>query len=279
MSSSNRGFVIPIGGAEDKSANSKVLDRFVELCGGTDAKIAIIPTASELSDTGDRYVEVFKGLGVRDIYNLKIKDSKDADKNKYLEKLKEVTGVFITGGNQRRLVKSLGDTEAEKIIKERNLSDNLHVAGTSAGAVYVCEHMLASGESGLLPSEEMAKLDKGLGLLKNIIVDQHFSQRGRLGRLLSVLSTSSNEVQVGLGIDEDTAAFIGPDECLEVVGNGRITIVDVSKVHYAAVNKDHEQKTIDLAGIVMHVLSEGNKFKLGMKEVIPISESNLDIAQ
>ncbi|MCE3268391.1 MAG: cyanophycinase, partial [Burkholderiales bacterium] len=273
------GFVIPIGGAEDKSTDSKVLDKFVQLCGGREARIAIIPTASELSDTGDRYVEVFEKLGVKEAHNLKIKDSRDAERASYIKMLKEATGVFITGGNQRRLVKILDDTEVEEIIKERNQNDQLHVAGTSAGAVYVCKYMLASGGSGLLPGEEMATLGEGLGLLKNVIVDQHFSQRDRLGRLLTVLSTSPSEVQVGLGIDEDTAAFIGPDECLEVVGNGRITIVDVSNVKYAAVNQEHDDKIIDLAGIVMHVLSEGNKYKIKTKEVIPVGESNLDIIQ
>ncbi|MDH3225297.1 MAG: cyanophycinase, partial [Gemmatimonadota bacterium] len=207
-SDGTRGHIIPIGGAEDRTTESTILHRFVDLCGGRDARIAIIPTASTLGDTGNLYLDAFKALGAGRSRVLPYVDRHDTDREDWLGKLNQATGIFLTGGNQLRLSTVLGGTPVATAIRRRNAA-GVHVAGTSAGAGFLSEHMIAYGEEGFNPKAEMVTMAAGLGLTNRVIVDQHFRQRDRLGRIFTALS--GNPFAVGIGLDEDTAAFIGPD--------------------------------------------------------------------
>ena len=146
----SRGYIIPIGGAEDKVRDRTILRRFIELCGNSEACIAIIPTASSLEDTGDRYVKIFKGVGAKDVRILNVVDRTDADEQRQIDKLEGVTGIFMTGGNQLRLSTVLGGTALATQIRRLNAS-GVHVAGTSAGAAFISEHMIAFGAEGSTP--------------------------------------------------------------------------------------------------------------------------------
>jgi cyanophycinase len=252
-----RGYIIPIGGRESKLANPKVLEKFVQLSGGKNAHIVIIPTASELSDTGENYVNLFKTLGVKSAYSLEIQKRADTSKADYLEKIQEATGIFMTGGNQLLLSTTLGGTPVAQLIRRKNQAGT-HVAGTSAGAAFIPEHMIAGGQPGLMPRGSMVVLAPGLGLTNKILVDQHFSQRDRLGRLLTALSY--NPFITGIGIDEDTGAFLGPDNIIEVVGSGMLTIVDMSHLDYSSVHKASTDEPISLVGIRMHTLVSGARY-------------------
>ncbi len=252
-----RGYIIPIGGRESKLANPKVLEKFVQLSGGRDAYIVVIPTASELPDTGDNYVSLFKNLGVKSAYNLQIEKRVDASRPEYLERIQKATGIFMTGGNQLLLSTTLGGTPVAQLIRRKNQAGT-HVAGTSAGAAFIPEHMIAGGQPGLMPRGSMVVLAPGLGLTNKILVDQHFSQRDRLGRLLTALSY--NPFITGIGIDEDTGAFVGPNSIIEVVGSGMLTIVDMSHLDYSSVHKAGPNEPISLAGIRMHTLVEGARY-------------------
>jgi cyanophycinase len=254
---SNRGFIVPIGGAEDRSPEGAILRRFVELCGGRRARLAVIPTASQLEETGANYEQVFHALGAHWARSLPFEQRSDCDDPEALAVLSEVDGVFLTGGNQLRLSTVIGGTEVSKLLRRRNL-EGLHVGGTSAGAAILSEHMIAYGDEGNVPRAGMAHLAPGLGMFHTVIVDQHFSQRNRLGRLLSALAL--NPRLVGLGIDENTAAFIGPDDVMRVVGEGSVTVVDAANLGHTSADRVSPGQIIELHNVVLHVLSHGARF-------------------
>ena len=179
-----KGSVMIIGGAEDKVRERVILSRFVELAGGSAARLTVISTASSLgAAAGELYRRVFGELGcdvVRPIHAVTRAEAND-EANAYA--LRDATGIFLTGGNQLRLSSTIGGTLIAHIIQERHAAGAV-VAGTSAGASAMSTHMVAFGASGASPRQRMAQLAAGLGVLPDVIVDQHFQQRNRLGRLL-----------------------------------------------------------------------------------------------
>jgi len=251
----NRGYTIPIGGAEEKLRDPAILERFVEVCGGRDARIAIIPTASSLPDTGVRYERVFHELGVSLTRVLPFEKRADCDDPRWLRRLERADGVFLTGGNQLKLSTTIGGTGVAEIIRRRNAEDGLHVAGTSAGAAVMSEHMIAFGAEGPTPRADSVTLAPGLGLAPDFIIDQHFRQRDRLGRLLTAIAY--NPRLVGVGLDEDTAAFIAPDGTLTVRGSGAITIVDPSDLEYSSMDSALQSESVCVLNVRIHVLTEG----------------------
>ena len=176
-----RGYVIPIGGGESRRRNPTILRRFVEICGDSKAHIAVIPTASKRSDTGERYKRAFRELGAETVSVLPFRSRSDCDDERYLTVLDEVDGLFMTGGNQVRLSSIIGDTPVAKKIGARYL-EGLHVAGTSAGAAIMPEHMIAGGESGSVPRADMVEMAPGLGLTDRLVIEQHFRQLDRRDR-------------------------------------------------------------------------------------------------
>lgn len=257
-----RGFIVPIGGAEGKGKNPAILSRFVELCGGSDARIMVIPTASLLNETGPLYKELFESLGAESMC-VPIENREECFDQETLRILKGATGIFITGGNQLRLSTILGGTPVARGIRKLN-SKGVHVGGTSAGAAIVSEHMIAGGRSGSSPRESGVELAPGLGLTNRVIIDQHFNQRQRMGRLLAALSF--NPFACGLGIDENTAAFIGPDGRMEVVGRGTVTVVDPADLRHSSMSYVRRAEAVTLIGLKLHVLAEGAHFNVETRE-------------
>src|SRR5271170_6917127 len=142
-----RGYIVPVGGAEDKEGPAEILRRFVAVSGGEDARIAIIPTASQLESTGRRYEDIFKDLGVKEAMALPFKTRRDTEREDWLAVLEEATGVFLTGGTQLRIATVLGGTPVAKAIRRLN-ARGVSVGGTSAGAAILSEHMIAFGSEG-----------------------------------------------------------------------------------------------------------------------------------
>ena len=259
-----RGWIIPIGGAEEKDNSPRILQRFVELCGAHgDADIIVIPAASQLTDTGARYERIFAELGAARVTAMDFDTRRDCEESGRLERLKSATGVFFTGGNQLRLSTILGGTSVARALRLMNAS-GVHVAGTSAGAAFISEHMIAFGEEGSSPVSGAVRLAPGLGLTNRFIIDQHFRQRDRLGRLLAALAF--NPFAIGLGLDEDTAAFIGPDNTLEAAGSGSITVVDVSGMKFSSMDTAAEGQPVCMLGIAMHILIAGATFNLHTRQ-------------
>ncbi len=262
----SRGFIVPIGGAEDTISDRAILRRFADLCGGADARIAVIPTASVLADTGQRYMDVFRSVGAGTVLEVPALSRADAESEAMLTLFDGVNGIFLTGGNQLRLSTILGGTPLAQRVRRLN-AHGVHVAGTSAGAAFCSEHMIAFGDPGATPRAGKVSMGPGLGLINRIIVDQHFRQRDRLGRLLAALSY--NPFPIGCGLDEDTAAFIGPDDVIEVVGSGAITVVDVSQLEYSSMAEAVFGEPVELIGVRLHVLAAGSRFDLARRKAIP----------
>lgn len=260
-----RGFIVPIGGAEDKEGSRIILRRFVKLAGGRGARIAVVPTASRVSDTGARYRALFADLGARDVRVVAVRDRRDVERADWEAALEDVTGVFFTGGNQLRLSTILGGTPLATRIRRLNAA-GAHVAGTSAGAAFVSEHMIAHGDEGATPLVGQVSLAPGLGLTNRVVVDQHFRQRDRLGRLISALST--NPFAVGLGVDEDTAAFLSPENVVEVVGSGAVTVVDLSEVVSSTAAQAARGAPVQISGVRLHVLGHGARFDLESRRAV-----------
>ncbi len=254
-----RGWIVPIGGAEDKEHDPRILKRFLRVCGGSEADIVVIPTASRLEDTGARYEKIFSELGAARVTSLNFATRADGEREDWLERIAYATGVFFTGGNQLRLSTILGGTRAAKMIRQTNAA-GVAVGGTSAGASILSEHMIAFGAEGGSPRADSVRLAPGLGLTNRFIIDQHFRQRDRLGRLVSALAY--NPFPVGIGLDEDTAAFIGPDNTLEVEGSGAVTVVDADSAEFSSMAQADESEPVCLIGLRVHVLVRGATFNL-----------------
>lgn len=257
-----RGWLIPIGGAEERTSSADILSRFCELSGGRDARILVIPTASELADTGPTYVSLFKSSGANS-RSMAIERREDCFDEELTRLLERATGIFITGGNQLRLSTILGGTPVAKLIRSRN-ADGVPVAGTSAGAAIMAEHMIAGGAAGPTPTENGVTMAPGLGLVNKVMIDQHFRQRDRIGRLMTALSY--NPYASGLGIDEDTAAFIAPNGVLEVVGTGAVTVVDPADLSFSSMHDATAADPITLIGLKLHVLAAGGRYDIESRE-------------
>ncbi len=253
------GTVIVIGGAEDKVRDRVILARFAQLAGGPDARIAVIATASSFGlEAGERYKAIFTELGAASVTPLNTTTRAQANDEHAAKVIAESSGVFMTGGNQLRLSSMLGGTRVAGAMVE-SFRRGAVVAGTSAGASAVSSHMIAFGASGATPKHRMAQIAAGLGLLPGVIVDQHFQQRNRLGRLLSLIA--QNPSLLGLGVDEDTAGVVGPDQVMEVIGRGSITVVDGAASETDAWEiRGH--RPLMISGVVLHSLPAGYRFDL-----------------
>jgi cyanophycinase len=254
-----RGWIIPIGGAEDKDTNPRILERFVELSGGSTADIVVIPTASRMKDTGLRYEELFGGMGVARVEVLDFDTRRDCQEEGRLARLAQASGIFFTGGNQLRLSTILGGTNVARTIRLRN-AQGVTVAGTSAGAGFLSEHMIAFGKEGSSPRASSVRLAPGLGLTNRFVIDQHFRQRDRLGRLSAAIAY--NPFAIGIGLDEDTAAFISPDDILEVEGSGAVTVVDAHDLQFSSIAHTDEDDPVCMLGLGVHILIAGSTFNL-----------------
>ncbi|HSN71132.1 MAG TPA: cyanophycinase [Steroidobacteraceae bacterium] len=255
----DRGWIVPIGGAENKENDRRILSRFVELSGGSDADIVVIPTASRLHETGNRYERLFRDLGAGAVTVMDFDTRRDCQEPNRLQRLEAASGIFFTGGNQLRLTTLLGGTPVAKLIRIRN-AHGVTVGGTSAGAGILSEHMIAFGDEGSSLISGSVRLAPGLGLTNRFVIDQHFRQRDRLGRLLTALAY--NPFAVGIGLDEDTAAFIGPDETVEVEGSGGVTVVDAADLSYSSMDTISEGQPVCMLGLKVHILVAGATFNL-----------------
>lgn len=259
------GTLFAIGGAEAKLRRRIVLGAFVSAAGGPDARIAVVSSASSLGgEVVGVYREVFTSLGAREVVSLRPESRAQAGESDLVEPLGKVSGIFMTGGNQLKLSSLITGTPFGDGIHEA-YQRGVAVGGTSAGASILAEHMIAFGAGGATPKQRMSQLSAGLGLIQDVVIDQHFEQRNRYGRLLSLVAQSPS--LLGLGIDEDTAAVIHYGSQLEVIGRGAVTVVDGQRV---VSNAFAAKRTAPLliSGAVIHVLPAGSQFDLSNRTLI-----------
>jgi cyanophycinase len=274
------GHLLIIGGAEDKLRQRQILSRFVSLAGGADARVTVISTASSLGDEAtDLYQSLFHQMGVTDVRGLRPLTRDDANNPELVEAVADATGIFMTGGNQLRLSSVIGGTALGRTIVDRHRGGTI-VAGTSAGASAISTHMVAFGTSGATPKQRMTQMSAGLGLLPGVIIDQHFEQRNRLGRLLALVAQSP--ALLGMGVDEDTAALVSPSGVLEVIGKGSVTLLDPARIQTDAYEvKRHRPMMI--SGVLLHSLPSGYRYDLRKRRLLaplrPVSATDRELAQ
>jgi len=270
MASNNRdgqldGQLVIIGGAEDRSEDCKILREFIRRAGGMEAKIVVMTVATELpKEVGDDYIRAFEGLGVEDIRILDTIYYDDTSSESSLEAIRKATGVFFTGGDQARIVDTLKQTKIDKLLHQQ-FSKGLVIAGTSAGAAMMPDTMIVEGDSETNPRVDAVDLGPGMGFLTDIAIDQHFSQRGRIGRLLSAMA--QNSTNLGFGIDENTAAIFNGN-LVKVVGDGAVTVVDMSNLSHSNLSEILRDEDLALCGINLHVLPDGYGFDLNTRTPI-----------
>ena len=250
------GHLLVIGGAEDKYNERRILKKFLELAGGEAAEVLIVPVASDFPEfAADVYTQAFRNLGVANPRVLRATSRQDivqADVEKLVD---GVTGVFMTGGDQMRLVSLIGGTKLAEALRKKVRETNVVMAGTSAGAAAMSTSMIVRGEPSSHPHKNAVKLSPGLGFLKNIIIDQHFSERGRISRLITAVSY--NPYNLGIGIDENTAIILNGNGSLEVFGHGSATIVDGSQITFNEIAEVTDNEPFSLCGVQFHVLRDG----------------------
>lgn len=259
------GVLMPIGGAEDKVRESVILARVTELAGGSAARIVVITTASAFgAEVKKVYSDVFGRLGAHAVETISPKTREAADDQNLVDLIDQATGVFMSGGNQLVLSTVVAGTQLGAAIHHAHERGAV-VAGTSAGASVQSEHMIAFGRSGATPRMRSSQLSAGLGLVPDAIIDQHFTQRNRIGRLLSLVSGSPH--LLGLGLDEDTAAEIRPDQILHVLGRGVATILDGRDMQTSYATARRSQPLL-ASGVILHALPAGAQFDLRARKLV-----------
>lgn len=253
--------VMIIGGAEDKVHGRQILYTFFNRAGGTDARIAVIPSASRDPEAiGNRYREIFTDMGAKSIEILDIRDRSEGDHADWQAYVNDCTGVFMTGGDQLRLCGLLMDTPIMDRIRERAQLGDITLAGTSAGAAVMGHHMIAGGGSGESPNRSLVDMTTGLGILPDIIVDQHFHNRNRMARLMSAIAAHPD--RTGIGIDEDTCTLFESALSFQVIGKGTVTVLDSTELTHTNHADIGMTDPISLHNLRIHILSHGDRFDL-----------------
>ena len=264
--SNTRGQLVIIGGAEDKEGDCTILREFVRRAGGTKAQIVVMTAATRLPrEVGDNYIRVFERLGAENIRVLDTESRRDAEEPSAVEAIEKATGVFFTGRDQARVISAIKNTPLDEAIHRRYQEQGLVVGGTSAGAAMMPDIMIVEGDSETNPRMDVVAMGPGMAFLPGVVIDQHFSQRGRLGRLISALA--QQPAVLGFGIDENTAIVVS-DNQFEVIGAGCITVVDESSVTHSNVDEILKDEPLAVCGARLHILPNGYKFDMKTRKPI-----------
>lgn len=260
MSEKVSGNLIIIGGAEDKEGDKEILKRVAKYIDPEKEKLIIATIATEYPEKSyQNYKNVFSNLGIKNIDKLDISTREDAFNKKNVELINNSNLLFFTGGDQLRITSMIGGSPVYDAVKELCTNGGL-IAGTSAGASVMSDTMIVQGEDDESPHKCTLKMSPGLGLVNNIIIDQHFAQRGRIGRLLTAIA--QNPEVLGIGIDEDTAIVVSDKGTAEVIGSGAVYFIDGSSIDYSNVSEQYSDEVLSMFNVKLHVLKEGNRFNL-----------------
>ncbi len=259
--------LIIIGGAEDKKGDKKILKEVSSHIKEESQLLVIVTVATELPvEVGNEYTNIFHELGIINIRVLDVRNRADALKTENVKLIEKASLVFFTGGDQLRITSILGGTPLYKSLKRRHSEDCVFV-GTSAGASVMSDVMIVTGLDDESAKKCTLKMAPGLGLITGVIIDQHFAQRGRVGRLL--VGVAENPEVLGIGIDEDTSIILNKNNILRVVGSGAVYIIDGSNISDTNVSEQYQNNILSIFNVKMHVLKDGNRFDLTSR--IPIA--------
>jgi cyanophycinase len=258
-----KGPLVVIGGNED--GGGKILQEFVHLGGGKGARIVVIPVATRyFPEAGASYVKRFLRLGAKSVQVFHVTSKADADDEKLVEAISAATAVFFTGGDQARIGDRLRDTGMHRMIVDRHRK-GLVLAGTSAGAAMMSHRMIVRGESDATPARDVVEIEKGMSFVRGVIIDMHFSERGRLGRLASALAM--NRRRLGIGIDENTALVVDR-KVFRVIGDGAVTILDAGDAAIREI-KSGNGTPLALFGMQTYLIPAGFSFRFESGSPVP----------
>ena len=252
--------LIIIGGKEDRSNQKTILGEVARRVGGGKLVVSTVAIPSKPDGLFEQYEKAFRSLGVKHIYNLEINAREDAHQDSKVRILDDATAVFFTGGDQLKITSQIGDTPIFQRVQQIYDEGGV-IAGTSAGASVMSETMLVEG--GDEDSHRIGgslRMAPGLGLIGGVIIDQHFMERGRVGRLIGAVA--QNPKNLGIGIDEQTAIVVERDNGFYVLGSGAVYVFDGSEVTYSNIAEAEQHKTLSIYNIRMHMLSQGDRFDL-----------------
>ncbi|HEY0459663.1 MAG TPA: cyanophycinase [Pyrinomonadaceae bacterium] len=266
----SRGGLVAVGGGESANITEdslKIIERFLQLAGGLNkAKILVMTVATDSpEDAAERYKEVFERLKFKNFEVLNIDDRSQAFDEPVLEKIRNATGLYFTGGSQLHVTALTGGTPLHYLILDK-FNQGMAIGGTSAGAMMMSSSTLLSGSSDVAPKLGAVEVAPGMEFLDRSIIDTHFSQRGRHGRLLS--SVAHNPQVLGIGIDERTAIVVEGDK-FEVIGEGAVTVICAKNSMHTNLPYIKDEETIGIVGVNFHILPEGYKYDLTKREPIP----------
>ena len=268
--------LVLIGGAEDKQEACTILNEFVRLAGGPQARI-IVATVATVSQqkVGSEYTDVFRRLGCATVQTLDVTSRDEANAARAVDMIGEATGVFFTGGDQLRITRFLGGTKTDTTL-HRRYEEGMVLAGTSAGASMMSNTMIVEGLPETTPRVGAVKVGPGMEFIAGMLIDQHFGQRGRLGRLLSAIAQYPHEL--GVGIDENTAAVVSGEE-FTVIGEGAVTVIDAGGLTYTNFAELKENECLALCGVQLHILPAGYRFHLLNRTPMSPSPSRIPVCQ
>ena len=249
--------LIIIGGHEDKDNGRIILKAVAQRTGG--GKLVIVTAASNhQKELGEEYETVFRGLGVKHVYKLRIETRDDAVSERSLKILDDADTIFFTGGDQLKITSQLGMTPVCVRLQEIYESGGT-IAGTSAGASVMTGTMMVGGtDEETMRLGEGLQLAPGLGFIQNVIIDQHFSERGRIGRLIGAVA--QNPRSLGVGIDENTAVIVEQDNIFTVLGEGGVCFIDGSDLTYTNLTDEERERALSVFDMRVHILSQGDRF-------------------
>lgn len=254
-----KGTLVIIGGAEDREGECLVLREFLRAAGGVKAHIAVMTAATSLpKEVGEDYINIFNRLGAESVQVVHTEHRDDSQREASIRIVEQATGVFFTGGDQSRIVDFIKGTPLDGVLHKRH-EQGVVIGGTSAGAAMMPDEMIMGGASVSNPSVDAVTMGPGMGFLPGVVIDQHFAQRGRLGRLLAALVLQP--AVLGLGIDEDTAIVVNGDE-FQVIGRGAITVVDETTATHNNLEGLLKDEPIALCDVKLHILPSGYRFNL-----------------
>src|SRR5689334_19230508 len=259
MEGSDRTLII-IGGHEDRTNDKVILGEVARRVGSGKLVVTTVAMENNIEELFDQYEKAFRSLGVKHLYKLEITERAEAKHESKVRILDDATAIFFTGGDQMKITSQIGDTPVYKRIREIYDEGGV-IAGTSAGASVMSETMLVKGgdeQSHVIG--DSVRMAPGLGLISGVIIDQHFMERGRLGRLLGAVS--QNPKNLGIGIDERTAIVVERENGFYVLGSGAVYVIDGREVTYSNIAEQDLNKTLSIYDVRMHMLSQGHRFDL-----------------
>ncbi|HEX8463299.1 MAG TPA: cyanophycinase [Abditibacterium sp.] len=259
--------LIIIGGGEDKKGEKKILREVARRVG--EGRLVVTTVAShEPEGYFSGYEQAFGGLDFKNLVELEIRSRAESSEPEKLAILDGATGVFFSGGDQLKITSQIGDTPVFNRLCEIYQSGGL-LAGTSAGASVMCETMLVKGSGRETHRIGDLHMAPGLGFIRDVIIDQHFAERGRIGRLLGAIA--HNPAKLGIGIDEDTAIVVENESRFEVIGTGGVYVADAGDISYSNIAEGYRNETLSIHDVHLHILSAGDSFDLQTRRPTPAS--------